>query len=155
MQTTTTTAAILINGQPMTLRITAVFQYRENYGAHAWDGKGICPQYWKNKGGHHVLLADGITPEMMNDKGFVDALMHQALIHQEYNDYVEYIFSHFDEDLTGSWTYDDIVNAYCDAHIDLEHDEHELEGCTHEECDTIYSQRGRYMDMAESMGYEA
>tara|TARA_B110000503_G_scaffold47345_1_gene77137 strand:+ start:1208 stop:1642 length:435 start_codon:yes stop_codon:yes gene_type:complete len=25
-------------------------QYRENYGAHDWDGTGECPQYWKNKG---------------------------------------------------------------------------------------------------------
>ena len=26
-------------------------QYRENYGAHDWDGEGACPQYWKMKGG--------------------------------------------------------------------------------------------------------
>ena len=26
-------------------------QYMENYGAHDWDGKGECPQYWKAKGG--------------------------------------------------------------------------------------------------------
>lgn len=26
-------------------------QYMENYGAHDWDGKGACPQYWKFKGG--------------------------------------------------------------------------------------------------------
>ena len=26
-------------------------QYMENYGAHDWDGKGVCPQYWKYKGG--------------------------------------------------------------------------------------------------------
>lgn len=26
-------------------------QYRENYGAHDWDGTGECPQYWKNKFG--------------------------------------------------------------------------------------------------------
>ena len=26
-------------------------QYKENYGAHDWDGKGECPQYWKFKGG--------------------------------------------------------------------------------------------------------
>jgi hypothetical protein len=26
-------------------------QYRENYGAHDWDGEGECPQYWKSKGG--------------------------------------------------------------------------------------------------------
>ena len=26
-------------------------QLQENYGAHDWDGKGECPQYWKFKGG--------------------------------------------------------------------------------------------------------
>ena len=26
-------------------------QVYENYGAHAWDGEGECPQYWKAKGG--------------------------------------------------------------------------------------------------------
>ena len=31
-------------------------QYRENYGAHQWDGKGECPQYWKNKGGDTYVV---------------------------------------------------------------------------------------------------
>jgi hypothetical protein len=26
-------------------------QDQENYGAHAWDGEGACPQRWKFKGG--------------------------------------------------------------------------------------------------------
>ena len=26
-------------------------QFRENYGAHDWDGRGECPQHWKSKGG--------------------------------------------------------------------------------------------------------
>ena len=26
-------------------------QVYENYGAHAWEGEGECPQYWKAKGG--------------------------------------------------------------------------------------------------------
>ena len=33
----------------MLLLITT--QTQENYGAHDWDGKGECPQYWKFKGG--------------------------------------------------------------------------------------------------------
>ena len=32
-------------------------QYRENYGAHSWDGEGECPQYWKNKGGETYLVS--------------------------------------------------------------------------------------------------
>lgn len=41
-------------------------QFRENYGAHDWDGKGECPQYWKNKGGDtyviEVSLAEAMNP---------------------------------------------------------------------------------------------
>lgn len=31
-------------------------QVHENYGAHAWDGKGECPQYWKAKVGEDYVL---------------------------------------------------------------------------------------------------
>jgi len=30
-------------------------QFRENYGAHDWDGEGECPQYWKMKGGNTYI----------------------------------------------------------------------------------------------------
>ena len=33
-------------------------QHRENYGAHDWDGKGQCPQYWKFKGGNTYVVRD-------------------------------------------------------------------------------------------------
>ena len=41
----------------MKLHITT--QYSENYGAHDWDGKGECPQYWKFKGGEDYFYALG------------------------------------------------------------------------------------------------
>jgi len=31
-------------------------QNQENYGAHDWDGKGECPQYWKFKGGNEIKV---------------------------------------------------------------------------------------------------
>jgi len=31
-------------------------QYKENYGAHDWDGQGECPQYWKFKGGETYVM---------------------------------------------------------------------------------------------------
>jgi len=31
-------------------------QYQENYGAHSWDGRGNCPQYWKFKGGEDYFF---------------------------------------------------------------------------------------------------
>lgn len=47
----------------MTIRLIAFTQYRENYGAHDWDGRSECPQYWKNKGGNEHLLGmwNGVT----------------------------------------------------------------------------------------------
>lgn len=43
--------------------IVFVTQYRENYGAHNWDGEGECPQYWKNKGGYTYILKDASLEE--------------------------------------------------------------------------------------------
>lgn len=38
------------------MKIIFQTQIHENYGAHGWDGKGACPQYWKAKGGtEHVV----------------------------------------------------------------------------------------------------
>ena len=33
-------------------------QYKENYGAHDWDGTGDCPQHWKFKGGSCIKVMD-------------------------------------------------------------------------------------------------
>ena len=40
-------------------------QFRENYGAHDWDGTGECPQYWKSKGGedYFVKMVKGTDDE--------------------------------------------------------------------------------------------
>lgn len=45
-------------------------QYRENYGAHDWDGQGECPQYWKFKGGETFVMAiedPNARPENIDD----------------------------------------------------------------------------------------
>ena len=36
---------------------------RENYGAHAWDGVGSCPQRWKNKGGEDWVILNAPSIE--------------------------------------------------------------------------------------------
>lgn len=45
-------------------------QYKENYGAHDWDGNGECPQYWKFKGGSTYVVpnfkAPAVTQEVVN-----------------------------------------------------------------------------------------
>ncbi len=45
--------------------LVALTQFRENYGAHDWDGEGSCPDYWKNKGGNEfVVIRDIFQPEL-------------------------------------------------------------------------------------------
>ena len=40
------------------MKLVITTQFRENYGAHDWDGKGECPSYWKNKGGSTYVVED-------------------------------------------------------------------------------------------------
>lgn len=54
------------------MRLILSTQYRENYGAHDWDGLGECPQYWKNKGGYEYVAAE------MSDEAF-NALSPEAV----------------------------------------------------------------------------
>ena len=44
-----------------TFALIATYQVWENYGAHAWDGEGECPQYWKAKGGEEVIVCENLT----------------------------------------------------------------------------------------------
>ncbi len=46
-------------------------QYMENYGAHDWDGKGECPQYWKMKGGSEYKILG--VPLNIDHQEVVDA----------------------------------------------------------------------------------
>jgi len=45
----------------MSIKCVIRVQYKENYGAHCWDGEGECPQAWKNKGGE-TLVITGLNP---------------------------------------------------------------------------------------------
>jgi hypothetical protein len=58
------------------MKLVIFTQFRENYGAHDWDGKGECPQYWKNKGGSTYILDISIA-EAQNTE-FYDAV-YQAI----------------------------------------------------------------------------
>ncbi len=143
-------AAITINGTAMTFTICALFQYKENYGAHDWDGLGLCPQYWKNKGGRSVLIADGVTQEMMDDKSFMKMIIDAAMLHESFNEWDQYVFIGIDQTLTSKFT--------AEEQRDVEMEEWE---CGYEEHAISESKRvehienGRYMDMAEMLGYEA
>jgi len=49
------------------MKIYFYTQDYENYGAHDWDGKGSCPQYWKAKGGEDFILSAESWSEEMID----------------------------------------------------------------------------------------
>jgi len=38
------------------MKLVIQTQVKENYGAHDWDGVGVCPQYWKFKGGNTYVV---------------------------------------------------------------------------------------------------
>lgn len=43
------------------MKLVIETSYRENYGAHDWNGEGVCPQYWKNKGGDEFIVDEPFT----------------------------------------------------------------------------------------------
>ena len=59
---------------PVTFRLVITTQVHENYGAHCWDGKGECPQYWKAKGGNEYQrnIGDANTVIEMGHKAISD-----------------------------------------------------------------------------------
>jgi len=38
------------------MKLLITTQVYENYGAHAWDGQGECPEHWKAKGGNDYVV---------------------------------------------------------------------------------------------------
>ena len=50
-------------------------QILENYGAHAWDGQGVCPQQWKAKGGNDYVVK-GV--ELDEDYEWFDSMVEQV-----------------------------------------------------------------------------
>jgi hypothetical protein len=59
-------------------------QYRENYGAHSWDGQGDCPQYWKAKGGDETIVTN--VPEGTDILKIVDQLRSDVEWRNEYSE---------------------------------------------------------------------
>ena len=49
------------------MKIVISTQFYENYGAHDWDGKGECPQYWKAKGGSEYMIENVESQVRMDD----------------------------------------------------------------------------------------
>ena len=70
-------------------------QLYENYGAHDWDGKGECPQYWKAKGGSDYVVrkfTGDVTMAVMclraqvehDNEGFREKILDFSLVKDDY-----------------------------------------------------------------------
>lgn len=69
-------------------------QVYENYGAHDWDGKGECPQYWKAKGGNDYVVKDigtVLSGKFELAKYLVDSYKPEIETNNEY--FHEYVIS--------------------------------------------------------------
>jgi len=72
------------------MKIVTQTQVRENYGAHAWNGTGECPQHWKMKGGKTYIIED-VTVDQASSKEFWDLI--PAAIQFSDESWEEYILS--------------------------------------------------------------
>lgn len=60
------------------MKLVIATQYHENYGAHDWDGTGLCPQFWKAKGGNEYVVSRRLSYNESLDTTLVDALVKSA-----------------------------------------------------------------------------
>ena len=84
-----------------TIRIVFQTQYLENYGAHAWDGEGECPQRWKPKGGSTYVVS--CTPAQLADVEWYRAVQNgiakrndyeqEYIIYEQVVDAIDYVES--------------------------------------------------------------
>ena len=63
----------MVNVPKKVARLVIHTQFRENYGAHAWDGKGECPQHWKYKGGSTYVF-DHLDNPFVKPKDYIDEI---------------------------------------------------------------------------------
>lgn len=73
----------------LSIRVVFQTQFRENYGAHDWDGEGECPQRWKSKGGSTYIVS--ATPAEIADSEWWEDVSFCISHSSEYS--AEYIIS--------------------------------------------------------------
>ena len=58
------------------MKLLITTQVYENYGAHDWEGEGVCPQYWKAKGGCDYVVkninVNKVTETVMAVRGQIE-----------------------------------------------------------------------------------
>ena len=76
------------------MKLAITTQHRENYGAHDWDGKGECPQYWKNKGGSIYVVSN--ISEKQAKRINRDGIPTLSRLLDNRNEYFEEFVIHFE-----------------------------------------------------------
>ena len=64
----------------MKFNIIVFTQISENYGAHAWNGRGECPQYWKQKGGEEYRHPVALDLNEAHDRNRVNKLVEELRV---------------------------------------------------------------------------
>lgn len=72
------------------MKILINTQYKENYGAHDWDGKGHCPQYWKFKGGS-TYVVENVSDNFAGTDLYGAAVEGWDVLHENFPKVVEAI----------------------------------------------------------------
>lgn len=118
--------------------LIGIFQTRENYGAHNWDGNGSCPQAWKFKGSVEHILGSLTDEEISNigSDGIRELASFASKSFEEFNDYfesyiIDYVFVHVNSDLVNKVSnlipeYPNDPYAYIGIAIDLGVTEYEV-----------------------------
>jgi hypothetical protein len=75
---------ILLNKGANLMMLVIDTQYKENYGAHDWDGEGECPQYWKFKGGSEYKVLN--VPEGVDPAAVVRMLGQEVMWKDNYSE---------------------------------------------------------------------
>jgi hypothetical protein len=66
-------------------------QFRENYGAHSWDGTGVCPEYWKAKGEVVFQVVVDRDLVMYREEMLVDAVKNVLISMSSHRSRYEYL----------------------------------------------------------------
>lgn len=61
----------------MKFNVVIATQIEENYGAHDWDGKGPCRQYWKAKGGEEYRHPVALDLNEVQDRSKLQTLVSE------------------------------------------------------------------------------
>ena len=64
----------------MKFNIIVSTQISENYGAHDWNGRGECPQYWKQKGGEEYRHPVALDLNEAHDRNLANKLVEELSV---------------------------------------------------------------------------